>query len=181
LIVAYYPMLSRLRFRTYNERVTRDDLDQLVILAFLRALERVPIERRPHRLALQLRQYTASHLFRLVRSHCRSDVIVTEEEFEIFDAPERAMVVRDDLHEWELMLGDMRRRLGERLEENAISTLAATIVGEEELEPFVHRKMRGTAVELERAYQRLKRQRTRALKHLRLRISPSDELFERSA
>ena len=43
LLVAYYPMLSRLRHRIWGDALDRDDLDQLVVSCFLQVVAAFPL------------------------------------------------------------------------------------------------------------------------------------------
>lgn len=66
----------------------------------------------------------------------------------------------------------------EQLPEGALSVrsrevLVATMLKQERLRDYVHRTVAGDEQTRERAYQRLKRQRTRALKKLRTKLSVS--------
>jgi len=58
LLFAYAPMLMRLRSRICGDAFGRHDLDQMVIAAFLEEVRRFPLDQRPNRLAMFLRQGT---------------------------------------------------------------------------------------------------------------------------
>lgn len=181
LIVAYYPMLSRLRFRLVSDRIGSDDLDQLVLMAFIRTIALIPFDKKPDRIAMHLRQYTGKQLFRLMFWESRIDSLANDEETELIDIAVNELVERDDLHEWQMMLGDLRRRVGDDIGDREIDTIAATVIGQEELWSFVTRVVTDDPTEQTRVYQRLKRQRTRALDCMRRLVPRNDELFERSA
>ena len=63
LMVAYFPMLSRLRHRIWGNPMPAEDLDQLVLMAFLQFTNGFRLERWPDRTALRIRQGTARILF----------------------------------------------------------------------------------------------------------------------
>ncbi|MCA9559278.1 MAG: hypothetical protein KC583_12030 [Myxococcales bacterium] len=66
LLVAYYPMLSRLRHRIYGHALADDDLDQLVVTSFLGVVADYPLDAGLDRTAMRLRQRTERQVFRLV-------------------------------------------------------------------------------------------------------------------
>ena len=65
LLVAYYPMLSRLRHRLVTTTVTSEELDQVVVAAFLAAVSEVPLDL--DRLPMRLRQRTERQVFTYLR------------------------------------------------------------------------------------------------------------------
>ena len=67
LIVAYYPMLSRLRHRLVSDAVPRDELDQVVVTAFLATLGELPVDEHADRIAMRLRQRTERQVFAFLR------------------------------------------------------------------------------------------------------------------
>lgn len=73
LLLAYAPMLTRLRRRLLSSAVDRDELDLLVIEAFLEAAQGYPLEhRRPGHTALYLRQDTQRAVFKLLKLEHRA-------------------------------------------------------------------------------------------------------------
>jgi hypothetical protein len=67
LLLAYYPMLSRLRHRIYGDSIQRSDLDQIVIAEFLAVAADFPLDTKRDRIALRLRQRTERRVFRNLR------------------------------------------------------------------------------------------------------------------
>jgi hypothetical protein len=127
---------------------------------------------------MHLRQLTTKQLFRLVSWEARVDALTDDEESELYQVSQSELVTRDDLHGWQMMLRDMRMRLRRDLDESAIGTIAATVIGQEELQSYVARAFDESPEERERIYERLKRQRTRAFGYLREFVGREDELFE---
>lgn len=66
LLVAYYPMLSRLRHRIYGDALADDDLDQLVMTSFLAVVADYPLDAGLDRTPMRLRQRTERQVFRVV-------------------------------------------------------------------------------------------------------------------
>ncbi len=66
LLVAYYPMLSRLRHRIYGHALADDDLDQLVVTSFLAVAAEYPLDAGLDRTPMRLRQRTERQVFRVV-------------------------------------------------------------------------------------------------------------------
>ena len=66
LLVAYYPMLSRLRHRIYGQAVAAEDLDQLVVASFLGVVANYPLDPPLDRTPMRLRQRTERQVFRVV-------------------------------------------------------------------------------------------------------------------
>ena len=181
LVVAYYPMLSCLRFRLINERLTSDDLDQLVLLAFLFVLDRIPFERVRDRLALRLRQRTTRRLFKIMPRQSGLEALTECDDADAIDRAPTEPTKDSESLGCRLILMDLRRTVGDEVSDLAIGTIGITILDGEDLKGFVKRVVASDPLEQSRTYQRLKRQRTRALSTLRRLVSPNDELFERSA
>jgi hypothetical protein len=83
LALAYYPMLSRLRFRIWGQPLPDEDLDQLVLMTFFRVVDRFPLDRWRDRTALRLRQRTSRDVFEeLERVQRRASIFVDADEHE---------------------------------------------------------------------------------------------------
>ncbi len=65
LVLAYYPMLSRLRHRLVSSSVGRDELDQIVLTSFVTSVAEVPLEL--DRMPMRLRQRTERQVFGFLR------------------------------------------------------------------------------------------------------------------
>ena len=91
LLLAYYPMLSRLRHRIYGDSVASCDLDQIVITTFLSVVAGFPLKEKNDRIAMHLRQRTQRRVFRMLREDQRRQGVVLladPEELERVEATE---------------------------------------------------------------------------------------------
>ena len=68
LLLAYSPMLGGLRGRIFGDAFDREDLDQLVVDAFLSVVRGFPLIEKRSRTFLHLKQFTSSQVFRIIRS-----------------------------------------------------------------------------------------------------------------
>jgi hypothetical protein len=157
-------MLSRLRHRIVGDSVARDDLDQLVLASFAAALR--DVRPRANRLALRLRQRTQRLVFRFIRReraevHCGCDV----DDLADGQLPGDMRVLPVD-QERAAKLAKVVARVaeGELAPEN-LEIIMHTVVGRETLRAYVRRVFPHD--DQERAYQRLKRRRTRAVRRIR--------------
>jgi hypothetical protein len=168
LLGAFKPMLVRLRGRLISDTMPGDELDQIVVTAFLGSLTEVPLS---NRLALRLRQRTERQVFALLRKereqrHTDIDV----EELEDFDedamtdsiAPGRAHT-HEELYDHALLI---QRAIQEGLPTSGLDVVEATVLRREVLRTYVERLGPDDDVTRERLYQRLKRQRSRAMRRL---------------
>ena len=84
LLLAYYPMLSRLRHRIYGDSIPRCDLDQIVIATFLSVVADFPLDEKQDRVAMHLRQRTQRRVFRGLREdQRRQDVVLLADPEEL--------------------------------------------------------------------------------------------------
>lgn len=186
LLVAFAPMLRVLRARLRGSAFSADELDQLVVFGFVEALGRCPVgagsvclrlrldthryvmralsgeqrERREHR-ALEERARGDEH-FVFVGWRTRPDELDDEERGEL-EALLRALVGD------ELVAGSVS--------EARLAVVIATRIRGEPLSDYLARTAAGRPTD-PRAYQRIKRERSRTLTVLRLllttRLSPTD-------
>jgi len=173
LMLAYTPMVTRLRSRLISTAVDRDELDMLVMEAFLEAVQSYPLaKRRPGHTALYLRQDTQRAVFKLLKlEHRRAeatgelgdeddvvslgDVVASESD------PEAETAERDE------MVALLRKRVGGAVAPDALELIERTFVRGESLRDVVVAMHPGvTGAELDAAYQRSKRKRARALKRV---------------
>jgi hypothetical protein len=162
LLVAYYPMLSRLRHRILGHTVARDDLDQLVLASFVAAVRETSPDK--DRISLRLRQRTQRRVFRFIRrerAECHAGLDDRD------DIPEEAA---PDPH-LERDTEDARTQIrllfeAARLTRHQAEIILATFLNGERLRLYVARTVPGDARMQERSYERLKRMRTRALQKL---------------
>jgi hypothetical protein len=177
LLLAYYPMLSRLRRRLVTTTVTSDELDQVVVAAFLAAVGEVPLHL--DRLPMRLRQRTERQVFAYLRKereeyYPRGDageLDAMSAEYRQGLSPQRH---DDTLLDLSLLL---ERAVAQGVPPRSLEVVEATVLHRELLRSYVERVGPEDEVERERTYQRLKRQRSRTLKRLRalLRVSPMQE------
>jgi len=184
LTVAFYPMLVRLRARLREGAFDRDDLDQLVVIAFLTALQDVTREadrdRLPMRLATQTRVHVVAVLER-ERSRQNARRRLTDASLGDLLGPEPeppldAREVDGDEPEDEaraFLAWAARQVPADRLE-----LLVSLHLEHEKLPAVVARRHPEADPDERRAIrQKLKRQRSRAVERLRARLprSPSPE------
>ena len=182
LLVAYYPMLSRLRHRIYGDSLADEDLDQLVVTSFLSVVAEFPLHDKQGRTAMHLRQMTQRCVFQWVRQELREQrlVILVEPE-QIHDLKDEAPL--PDRTPWSLghlahlVDGDSLRlllasRFGDVVDQSKLDLVLSTMLRGEHLNRQVDRLYPDTPPdERERIYQRLKRQRERTIGRLREEIS----------
>jgi hypothetical protein len=176
LLLAFRPMLMRLRLRVVTSAIPPDDVDQLVVTSFLAAVAEFAHGPPIDRLALRLRQRTARYVFAALPNEIgepRANVDVEtflSETMEVdsadTSAEASAAVARHDLDA--LAAGAVRKAV--------VDVLCATFEHPEGLRAYVMRTAAGELEERERTYQRLKRARTRALSRLRLRAAEEQKL-----
>jgi hypothetical protein len=174
LLIAYAPMLLRLRGRICGDAFARDDLDQMALEAFLEAVQRFPLAARPTRIAMYLRQDTQRAVFRRLRAEqqSRTRLTVLEEEaqaadeFELFASPRSEEPLDDD--ECDELVEMLTARVGDRIAPAKLEVVIATHLRGESLRDYVarrHAELDEHAREV--VYQRLKRERLRTLDKLR--------------
>jgi hypothetical protein len=159
LFASYYPMLRRLRARVVCSWPA-EDVDQVVLAAFADALREVDLESACP-CSLMLRQLTARLTFRRLRSERDEQLEVVDGDFQ--DIEEDLVGIQmADTAVGSSFLEAMLSRAGD-----CADVLRATVSGEESLRDYVERTVDGDVETRRRAYERLKRQRGRALTKLR--------------
>lgn len=184
LVLACYPMLSRLRGRIHGDSMSGDECDQLVISSFLEVV--ATYSSRPSRdLAFaRLRHLTSRMVFQRVHHEQREldrvrptppDELQMYEEMCIAEHrsvrwPEtspygrrhRSSVERNEQVEF------LERHAGEVLSDEKLAPVIATLVHGERLRQYVERTYpRASGDEHQRLYQRIKRRHSRAIGELR--------------
>lgn len=174
LASAYAPMLCRLRHRLHGNGVPKEDLDQLVLATFLSVARSFPLPRWQDWTAVRLRQQTARAVFRYLRKE-------RAEQHDKYTPQQLAAWLPDTRHATPV---ESPRRLSVRrsfvkrdavlvhlaqatLPRSDVEVLMATVVRREKLRAYASRLVEGDTTEVERVYQRLKRQRTRLMQRLR--------------
>lgn len=178
LLVAYYPMLSRLRHRLVSDTVPRDELDQLVVTSFLAAMTKLPVHEQLDRVAMRLRQRTERQVFAYLRKEREHLHPIAEvEELVQLDtealAPRRT-TIDERLYDLALLL---RRAVKEGIPQSGLDVVAATVLRQELLRSYVERMAPDDDLARERMYQRLKRQRSRALRRLKTLLGGSSPVL----
>jgi len=196
LVVAYYPMLLRLRVRTVSDAMSPEELDQQVVACFLEVLERIPMEPKRDRTCVRLRSKTRKRLFRLLRKEQgRQDRLylrdtaglldLEQQQFELGDpeemACERASLwpgtrrpIRAPRNERDqaAKLRFLTELIGDGLNPEDVELLITTLVRGETVANFSRLFSRGMpAVEKRRIYERIKRRHSRALARLRAMVA----------
>jgi len=164
LLVAFRPMLTRLRNRLVSNTVAGYELDQLVVTSFLASLAELP--ERMDRLAMRLRQRTQRRVFAFLRKEHEQHRLDTNAEKLGAVNPDMPTPRRssDNLYDLTLLL---RRADEVGISPGGLEIVEATVLRRELLRTYVARLEPGDEAARERLYQRLKRQRSRALRKLR--------------
>lgn len=174
LLIAYAPMLLRLRGRICGDAFGRDDLDQMAFEAFFEAVGRFPLDARPTRIAMYLRQDTQRAVFRRLRAEQKARLRLTVleeealavEEFDLFASGANERALDDD--EREELIELLVARVGDRIAPAKLEVVIATYLHGERLRDYVARHYGDLADDArELVYQRVKRERLRTLEKLR--------------
>jgi hypothetical protein len=166
LIVAFYPMLSRLRGRILSDALTSDELDQVVITSFLTALSRLTTRQVADRVPLRLRQRTTRQVFKFLRREREHQLEPLETE-DLVDVPEEPTGGL-----WDDVATLLQRAHEMGISASSLDVLRETVLRREHLRAYVERIGPEEGQERERMYQRLKRQRSRAMQRLRSMPKP---------
>ena len=189
LLLAYYPMLSRLRHRIYGDAIPAGDLDQIVITMFLTVIAELRLDKKPDRTAMHLRQQTQRRVFRLVKEDQRYQQVVwltDPVQFERQGEPEWPEQ-RANGHRGPRNAGDaaaavslLVEHASEILNGETFDLVTATRICGRKIPAFLRR----VAPDLDedervRVYQRIKRRHSRALAKVRSALEhlrcPQDE------
>jgi hypothetical protein len=176
LLVAYYPMLSRLRHRILGNILDERDLDQLVVTCFLQAARALRLSETPDWTAVRLRQRTARRVFMAIRYE-------QKEKHDSFSSSELVPILEQSVKANTLCeLYDYQNSNDQSVPEESVALLldlAAHHISEENLDLIIstflkREKLRDYASRVnynhepeERVYQRLKRRRSRVIVRLR--------------
>lgn len=178
LLVAFFPMLSRLRNRLVSDTVPGDELDQLVVTSFLAAMTELSIHERTDRVAMRLRQRTERQVFtflRKEREHRHPSLDVEElTESDLEELAPRRPATDEKLYDLALLL---QRAVEEGVSPSGLDVVEATVLRRELLRHYVERLVPDDDLERERVYQRLKRQRSRALRRLKTLLGGASPLL----
>lgn len=175
LIVAYAPMLKQLRHRLLADRGVREDLDQIVLCAFLATVDALARHPAEDCIPVRLRQRTQRRVFDFLRRERREHHRYGEPAEEVLVEPEPFVGQSSVVNSQEA--ADLSRLLrgGARgwISQGSIDVVATTVLGQEPLRDYVARVGPADRAARERMYQRLKRKRSRAMQQLRELVGAS--------
>ncbi len=184
LVVAFAPMLRALRSKIQGDALSPEDLDQLVLEGFLRAVARRPLD--APRAVVQLRWDTQRFVFRSLQAEQRRIVnqrmleqrARSDDAFELYAWKPQPMSIEDDERaELEALL---RHTVAGDVSTAKLDVVVATRLRGAGLRELALERLPGAGPEeLEVEYERLKRERLRTLRRLKtllaLRLFPPDE------
>jgi hypothetical protein len=170
LVLAYSPMLLRLRARVRASAVPSPDLDQIVLASFLQVVGDFRAESAEGHTCAALRRSTERRVFEAVRKLHRDLTLV--EPVEPSDLDELPRAVADTA--WRATMRDLPR-LADHLERAAdgavkredIDLVVHTLIGQQSLPQYVRQRypeIQGADRHL--LYERLRRARSRAVQRL---------------
>lgn len=168
LIAAFSPMLLCLRNRLISDMVSSEELDQIVITSFLAAMSNLPFRERNDRVAMYLRQRTQRQVFAFLRKEHEHRAPDDEEEeageLELESVPAPRSSTNEKIYDLTLLI---QRGVEAGVSPGGLDIIEATVLRCELLRDYVERMAPDDDLERERMYQRLKRQRSRALRRLK--------------
>ncbi len=192
LIVAFYPMLSRLRGRIVGDALSRDDLDQLVLSTFLEVIDAFPLSEKPNRICMYLRQMTQRQVFRQLRQEQTAQDMVRSANFNELECREIELTEgvdteqldgghhlrwpetkpssphRPNQKEQTQLVAFLVDNVGDGIEGDRLELVIATQIHGERLSDLVRRCYPDmSSGDRKKAYQRIKRRHSRALAKLR--------------
>ena len=176
LLVAYYPVLWRLRSGIRSEAFCACDLDALVTEKFLEVVAEFPLSKIKDRTCMHLRQQTRRMVFRTVKEaeqehrliECMDDDDVLNMEPAAWPEPPRMGEPLSDPDDLEVMVALLFKHAGGAVPRRKLDVVVATLVRGERLRTYVDRRHpRASDTERRRTYERLKRERTRTIGVLR--------------
>jgi hypothetical protein len=184
LCVAYYPMLARLRWRIRGDAIDPDDLDQIVISAFLEVVRDFPLSRRPDRTCMFLRQKTERRVFKRVRTEQRdldrvrpddpANISRSQARLEALGLPARWPETEPDPERWPdpieraAQVSFLAKHAGDVLDGDKLELVATTLVQGEVIRTYVDRVHPSESpLDRRRAYQRIKRRHSRTIARIR--------------
>lgn len=185
LLLAYFPMLSHLRFRLRSETLDGQDLDSIVISSFLEVIATLDLDAVRDRTAMQLRQRTQRKVFHLLgraRAEHRYVALATEVPARLREhissaSPHPAERENSEQADSEQTVAQLLAVAGHELPPEQLEIVVATVLRKERLRSYA-RRCAADGETAERVYQRLKRRRTRAMDRLRGLISRSRKVAD---
>ena len=181
LLLACHPMLSRLRGRIYSDHATDDELDQLVVTAFLEVITGYAAEDMRDRTFMRLRQMTHRMVFKRLRHEREAQERVQPalpSELSLYERiclsehrhapwPETSPSGPNH-HERRAQLAFLKKYAGRTIMREKLDPMIATLVHGERLRQYVkrvHPNADGDAHQ--RLYELIKRRHSRGMRELR--------------
>lgn len=171
LLAAYYPMLLTLRCRIRGQGMSPEDLDQLVITAFLTALDELVLTQKRNRTALLLRRNTARSVFGALRQG-QKELEQKRALTKLLKDQDGILPLSDQKTSFsELNTSDVARLMLEIshgiIPRDRVEVVIATYLHGEPLKDYVHRtELCEPGQDPTRTYQRIKRERLRTIERL---------------
>jgi hypothetical protein len=167
-------MLACLRARVRGDAVEGDDLDHLVLESFLKAIRRIDLDKTPARTVIALKQETQRAVFAFVRERQKENLQLSglcaeslaDDGFELFAGRVQSFELGDDEREEivDLLIDRVAGRVSSKRLRLVIEPHLAGVC----FRAFVQREQADAPqTEIDRAYQRLKRCRSRVLASIR--------------
>ncbi len=175
LLAAFYPMLQRLRVAIIAEAADREDMDHLIVEAFLETAESLPLDGRA-RLPLRLRSRTRRAVFRRLRReqlgqrklNSLAVEVAADEHRDPFDRRDYSPKEANDPEEHGSLAQLLVERVGSSVEQSKLDLVIATLIRGESLTCIIQQQHPDMpAADRERLYQRIKRQHSRTLARLK--------------
>ena len=178
LVIAYYPMLSCLRHSLICQNLSCDDLDQIVIMAFLTVIAKIKSPKKAKRLPFDLRQRTRRLVFAMLRDEWREQLDEpTSEVLALIQASrlqslrvEKTSRQREELSK---VLCHLENK-AKGIQPDKLAVIDATVLRSQTLREYVDGRVAPDVVsnspDYKREYQRLKRCRTRTVRWLREKV-----------
>lgn len=184
LLVAYFPMLSRLRGRIYGDALCANDLDQLVITAFLEIVQGFPVEHRKDWISVRLRQATQRRVFRKLRHEQRELERICPTEPGVLLGWEQELLDQQRHRAWPDTRPPKKRppepkecaelvdflveQVGDAIRADKLEPVIATLIRGQRLRAYVDQVYPDLEPsERQRAYERIKRRHSRTMARLR--------------
>lgn len=179
LILSFLPLLGAVRMRLSDSGIPDDELTSMLLTTFLDTASGLDVGHGARLTALRLRQQTARRVFEAINSERNQrdfdqafgaalHVSLEDEDREWMGCP-RAF---EDPEVTELAVGLLHRWVGSRLDPAYLDLVAETVVRGVRLWDYLDSIYPDLPLAARiRTYQRLKRQRTRALERLRVLLA----------
>jgi len=176
LLVAYYPVLWRLRSGIRSDAFCTCDLDALITEKFLEVVSEFPLSKIKDRICMHLRQQTRRAVFQTIKEaeqeHWLIECMDVEDLLNLEPAawpePPREGELPGAPDDLEVLVKVLLKHVGGAVPRCKLDLVIATTIRGENLRSYVSRRHPGAgAADLRRAYERLKRQRSRTINKLR--------------